>query len=81
MRVIVTGQYTPFYVNKHNNSLIPTTGASGVLGSQVFNAFAQANHDVLGLAHSRASEKLRQLDLMDSTETESVFKDFKPDCK
>lgn len=79
MRVIVTGKYTLIRTNKHCE-LILIKGASGVLGTQVLDAFAQANHDVLGLAHSRVSEKLKQLDLMDSAETEKVFRDFKPDC-
>jgi S-adenosylmethionine synthetase len=55
------------------------TGASGVLGTQVYEAFVQGNHDVLGLAHSRASQKLKQLDLMNEAETANVFETFKPD--
>jgi S-adenosylmethionine synthetase len=55
------------------------TGASGVLGTQVFNAFTHAEHDVLGLAYTRASHNLKQLDLMNELETAKVFEGFRPD--
>jgi len=57
------------------------TGASGVLGAQIYKTFEQAGHDVLGLAHSRATGKLKQVDLMDGVKTSEVFGDskFKPD--
>jgi len=55
------------------------TGASGVLGTQVYEAFTQRNHDVLGLAHTRASQNLKQLDLMNELETEKAFETFRPD--
>jgi S-adenosylmethionine synthetase len=59
------------------------TGASGVLGTQVYHAFVQAGHEVLGLAHSRASGKLKEIDLMNEAKTNEIFGDvnFKPDCK
>ena len=62
---------------------IPTTGASGVLGAQVYDAFAKAGHEVLGLAHSRASGQLKQVDLMNQAKTKEVFEDptFKPECE
>ncbi|KAH8084359.1 hypothetical protein BXZ70DRAFT_570908 [Cristinia sonorae] len=55
------------------------TGASGVLGTAVFSAFESAGHTVLGLAHSRATDKLKKVDLLNQKETESVFSEFKPD--
>ncbi|RPD75681.1 NAD(P)-binding protein [Lentinus tigrinus ALCF2SS1-7] len=55
------------------------TGASGVLGSAVYAAFKSAGHTVLGLAHSRATDELKQLNLLDASATESLFSDFKPD--
>jgi hypothetical protein len=67
----------------HGVIYITTTGASGVLGTQVYEAFAQAGHDVVGLAHSRATGTLKQVDLMDEARTNEVFGDpeFKPDCE
>jgi len=57
------------------------TGASGVLGTQVYDAFVQAGHEVVGLAHSRASDKLKQVDLMDQAKRNDAFEDpkFKAD--
>ncbi|OBZ67466.1 Methionine adenosyltransferase 2 subunit beta [Grifola frondosa] len=54
------------------------TGASGVLGSAVYAAFKSTGHAVLGLAHSRATDELKQLDLLDSSVVESVFLEYKP---
>ena len=58
-------------------------GASGLLGSAVYTAFKKSpgGHAVLGLAHSRSTEELRKLDLLDYAETERVFSEFKPDCE
>ncbi|KAI0747339.1 NAD(P)-binding protein [Irpex lacteus] len=59
---------------------IIVTGASGVLGTAVYNAFkAVPDNEVLGLAHSRSTEELKKLDLLDTAEVERVFADFKPD--
>ncbi|KAL1949021.1 hypothetical protein VTO73DRAFT_10827 [Trametes versicolor] len=55
------------------------TGASGVLGSAVYAAFTSAGHTVLGLAHSRPTGQLEQLDLTDYDKTEQVFSKFAPD--
>ncbi|KAI0947777.1 hypothetical protein AcW1_009452 [Taiwanofungus camphoratus] len=55
------------------------TGASGVLGSAVYAAFKYAGHTVLGLAHSRPTDELKKLDLLDSAEVERVFSEYKPD--
>ncbi|KAI0325166.1 NAD-P-binding protein [Cubamyces sp. BRFM 1775] len=55
------------------------TGASGVLGSAVYAAFKSAGHTVLGLAHSRPTDELKQLDLTDVAATERVFSEFKPE--
>ncbi|TDL22786.1 NAD(P)-binding protein [Rickenella mellea] len=54
------------------------TGASGVLGSAVFKAFKSEGHDVLGLAHSRSTEELKKLDLIDEAAVRSEFSAFKP---
>jgi len=56
------------------------TGASGVLGSAVRQAFidAQAGTEVLSLAHSRSGDGLRQIDLLNEAEVEKVFKEFAP---
>ncbi|TBU22534.1 NAD(P)-binding protein [Dichomitus squalens] len=55
------------------------TGASGVLGSAVYAAFKLAGHTVIGLAHSRPTDELKQLNLLDEDATESFFAEFKPD--
>ena len=52
-----------------------------MLGSAVYNAFKSAEGmTVLGLAHSRPTAELEQLDLLDASATQSLFSEFKPDC-
>jgi S-adenosylmethionine synthetase len=46
-------------------SKIVVTGASGVLGSAVYDAFRNSGCHATGLAHSRPTTELRQLDLLD----------------
>ncbi|KAI0828652.1 NAD-P-binding protein [Trametes gibbosa] len=59
---------------------VVVTGASGMLGSQVYNAFKQDDGcTVLGLAHSRTKDGLRNLDLTDESSTEETLTVFKPD--
>ncbi|KIP08417.1 hypothetical protein PHLGIDRAFT_104366 [Phlebiopsis gigantea 11061_1 CR5-6] len=56
------------------------TGASGVLGTAVYDAFtASSSNTVLGLAYSRPKGNLKQLDLLDSERVQQTFGDFKPD--
>ncbi|KAH9940317.1 NAD(P)-binding protein [Amylocystis lapponica] len=56
------------------------TGASGVLGSAVYAAFKAAGHNVLGLAHSRSTNELKAVDLLDSAAVQQAFAQFgKPD--
>lgn len=59
---------------------IIVTGASGVLGTAVYDAFSTSGHEVLGLAHSRPKGDLVKLDLLDNAAVERTFGDFKPDC-
>ncbi|KIM47045.1 hypothetical protein M413DRAFT_16545 [Hebeloma cylindrosporum] len=54
------------------------TGASGVLGSAVLKAFETAGHDVVGLGNSRATGKIRKVDLTKSDEVDVFFDKFKP---
>ncbi|KAI6106920.1 hypothetical protein EDD16DRAFT_1695153 [Pisolithus croceorrhizus] len=54
-------------------------GASGVLGSAVYDAFRTGPHAVLGLAHSRAAGSLVRVDLTQVDDTRRVFEEFKPD--
>lgn len=62
-------------------SKIIITGASGVLGSAVFDAFRSSGQfEILALAHSRPREGLVKLDLLDKDNVEKVFTDFKPNC-
>ncbi|KAI0319248.1 NAD-P-binding protein [Amylostereum chailletii] len=57
------------------------TGASGVLGSAVYNAFLAVadQHVVLGLAHTRPTGTLQTLDLLDCDAVETLVQNFKPD--
>ncbi|KAJ7100203.1 hypothetical protein B0H15DRAFT_819132 [Mycena belliarum] len=60
-------------------SKVIITGASGVLGSAVRQAFAASGGtEVLSLAHSRSGDGLTTLDLLDEAEVEKVFRGFKP---
>lgn len=70
-------------INMHSTDLIRCLiGASGVLGTAVYDAFtASSDNTVLGLAYSRAKGHLRQLDLLDQEQVESVFGEFKPECE
>ncbi|THH19127.1 hypothetical protein EW146_g1997 [Bondarzewia mesenterica] len=56
------------------------SGASGVLGSAVYDAFANApaGHSVLGLAHTRAGGKLKALDLLDQEKVDALIREFEP---
>ncbi|RDB30651.1 Methionine adenosyltransferase 2 subunit beta [Hypsizygus marmoreus] len=58
------------------------TGASGLLGAAVRDAFTKANSEkifeVLSLSHSRSGEGLVQLDLTQEEEVEKVFRQFRP---
>lgn len=59
---------------------IVITGASGVLGSAVHEAFAKSpSVEVLALSHSRSGAGLTQLDLLDAPKVEAAFSEFKPD--
>ncbi|VDB96028.1 unnamed protein product [Peniophora sp. CBMAI 1063] len=55
------------------------TGASGVLGTAVYDAFKSAGHETLGLAFSRPAGDLKKVDLLNQGETEEVFLSYKPD--
>ncbi|KAH9039199.1 NAD-P-binding protein, partial [Lactarius hengduanensis] len=70
---------------------IPCTGASGVLGTAVFDAFAGAHtavgdtdhhhdHAVIGLAHSRpgGERNLHKINLLDSAAVSTFVRDAKP---
>ena len=80
MRVLITGKHIPSTCRAVSHALI-IPGASGVLGSAVLTAFESAGHTVLGLAYSRATDKLKKVDLLNQRETEEVFTEFKPDCE
>lgn len=36
---------------------------------------------MLGLAHSRSTDELKRLDLLDKAEVEKTLEEFKPDCE
>ncbi|KAH7873716.1 uncharacterized protein C8R40DRAFT_1111459 [Lentinula edodes] len=54
------------------------TGASGVLGSAVREAFKSTPHQVLALSNTRTGDGLVPLDLTNTKEVEKVFTEFKP---
>ncbi|KAF7316204.1 RmlD-sub-bind domain-containing protein [Mycena indigotica] len=54
------------------------TGASGVLGSAIRNAF-KGQAQVLALSFTRSGNGLTQLDLLDQNKLESTLRDFKSD--
>jgi len=59
---------------------VVVTGASGILGSAVFNALQKFDqYHVIGLAHSRPSPELVQLDLLDTERLEVFLKEQRPD--
>lgn len=64
-----------------NVCCIKRIGASGVLGTAIYAAFKAAGHNVLGLAHSRATGDLKKVNLLDNDEIDAMVKDFHPDCE
>ncbi|GAW08713.1 NAD dependent epimerase dehydratase [Lentinula edodes] len=54
------------------------TGASGVLGSAVREAFKSTPHQVLALSNTRTGDGLVPLDLTNTPEVEKVFTEYKP---
>ncbi|KAJ3278878.1 Methionine adenosyltransferase 2 subunit beta, partial [Blyttiomyces sp. JEL0837] len=55
------------------------TGASGLLGRAVFNAFDKdGKYDVIGLAFSRATDRLEKLDLTDFPAVETYLSTHLP---
>ncbi|PPR01232.1 hypothetical protein CVT24_005996 [Panaeolus cyanescens] len=57
---------------------VAITGASGVLGSAVYEAFKNANFDVVGFAHSRTGPGLEKLDLTDPQGVEQTLSRIRP---
>lgn len=57
---------------------VVVTGASGLLGREIFRCFAAEKWEVLGLAYSRAKDGLRKVDLCDPTQVEGVLEEFRP---
>jgi S-adenosylmethionine synthetase len=50
------------------------TGASGFLGSAVYDAFKRSStFQVVGLTHSRQIDGMKQLDLLDESKVEGLF--------
>jgi nucleoside-diphosphate-sugar epimerase len=71
------------------SNLLPLCpGASGVLGTAVYDSFAQAGaadhtHTVLGLANSRpgGERNHRKLNLLDSDAVSTFIRQTAPNCK
>ncbi|XP_077559141.1 methionine adenosyltransferase 2 subunit beta-like isoform X2 [Haemaphysalis longicornis] len=55
------------------------TGASGLLGRSLVKAFQTASWKVIGLAHTRISGDLLQVDLTDTDQTAKILRENKPD--
>jgi S-adenosylmethionine synthetase len=59
------------------------TGASGVLGTSVWNAFKSpsdgSTHDILALSNTRMGAGLMPLDLLDDKRVAAEFEKFRPD--
>ena len=54
------------------------TGASGLLGRACYKEFiADSSWETLGLAFSRAGDKLRKVDITDKSAVQKVIQDFK----
>ena len=71
-----TDQLTPIMASLHR---VMITGASGLLGRAVMQQFSNSDcWEVLGLAHTRAANNLKKLNLLDFDETKRVVEDFKP---
>jgi len=60
----------------HKKVLI--TGATGMLGRQVFRVFVESGWNVKGLGHSRARDPMVKCDLLQHGEVEAQIKDFRP---
>lgn len=64
------------------NRVLCNIGASGVLGTAVYDAFTNTpSNEVLGLAYTRPKNSLKVIDLLDTEKVEELVKEFKPDCE
>ena len=85
MKVIVTGELSKTLAPLSSSNASFCTGASGVLGAAVFDAFkrAAADNTVVGLANSRSGGERnhRKLDLLNFDAVSTFFREAKPDCK
>ncbi len=68
--------YCPLLRTMANKVLV--TGASGLLGREVFKRFVEEKWDTFGLAYSRVHGDLHKVNLCDEKEVEAVLERFKP---
>ncbi|XP_003388343.1 PREDICTED: methionine adenosyltransferase 2 subunit beta-like [Amphimedon queenslandica] len=54
------------------------TGASGLLGRQIYQCLKKSSWEVMGLAYSRGGEELVKADLLDFEKMREIMTDFKP---
>lgn len=72
MQSFLTSVFVPTYglllvgLSDHTGMKVLVTGASGLLGRAVMQTCVRAGHHVVGLAFSRASDAIQQLDLTDA---------------
>lgn len=78
MKVVITGTSPQLCVRINHSDIL--LGASGVLGTAVFQAFKNAGIDVVGLANSRAGTQYSKLDLTDKGEVREFLSKIKPNC-
>lgn len=69
----------PVFPILHPRMKILVTGASGLLGRAVVHECTRAGHDVKGVAFSRASDELLQVDLTDARAVQAMVQRERPD--
>jgi S-adenosylmethionine synthetase len=53
------------------------TGATGLLGRQVLKFFESAGYNAVGTGFSRATDKIRKVDIQSTDEVEKLFSEVK----
>merc|ERR1711939_289569 len=69
-------------IHSLNTIIMPSaliTGATGLLGRQVFKAFSDAGWQTTGVGFSRASDTIRKVDITHADAVSALFDEIKPD--
>lgn len=67
------------FVPQNGKPRVLITGATGLLGREVYKTFEAAGWQVCGVGLSRAKAPLMQLDLFQNDAVDQILDDFKPD--